>query len=162
MRAFRTVLTPTLPSLADSFLPFDHEAAFVSAIVLTTAPACTSLLDDTTPWLRKSYKILDEMISHGNQIAGFRKGEIEQLHGILSILCTNSSSPPLGTSSLGHPEAAFHLPSPVALLNVNDARVSETSVLSPWVTTAEMMALADSIDPGDVDWIAQAVTENQI
>ncbi|KAL4863875.1 hypothetical protein BDV12DRAFT_206112 [Aspergillus spectabilis] len=143
-------------SLLDSFLPFDLESTFVSSVVLLMAPAIDSaLLESRKPWLQKSYMILDDMVSRGNLIAQFRKSELEQMSDLLYQLAPDrllESDDPLRK---GRQIGMSSPPPPVY-------RVPELPTLTDGLTTAEIMAVAESIDTGDVDWVAHAVTENQI
>ncbi|KAL4948001.1 hypothetical protein BDW69DRAFT_102889 [Aspergillus filifer] len=141
-------------SLLDSFLPFDLESTFVSSVVLLMAPAvdCT-LLESRSPWLQKSYMILDDMINRGNLIAKFRKSELEQLSGLLYQLAPDRMQGEGSTKG-----QLVEIPSPLPPAY----RVPELPSLHDGLTTAEIMAVAESIDTGDVDWVAHAVTENHI
>jgi hypothetical protein len=145
---------------ADSFLPFDLEAVFVSSVVILMAPVIDSrLLESPTPWLQKSYVILDDMISRGNIIASFRKSELERLGELLSQL--SPDRPPRHNNRIqGGQQSEFltQLSSPIS----PDHLVPELLNLNDGLTTAEIMAMAESIDTGDVDWVVQAVTENHI
>ncbi|KAL6238681.1 hypothetical protein BDW75DRAFT_246760 [Aspergillus navahoensis] len=140
-------------SLLDSFLPFDLESTFVSSVVLLMAPAidCT-LLESRRPWLHKSYLILDDMISRGNLIAQYRKTELEQTSALMYQLAPDRQ--PEDASKGKELELSSPLP-PVY-------RVPDLPGLNDGLTTAEIMAVAESIDTGDVDWVAHAVTENHI
>ena len=147
----------------DSFLPFDLEATYTAAVVLVTAPAAdASLLDDWTPWFHSSVTVLDEMISRGNLIAGFRKSELQQLAGMLSHLAPDGviDNPDLARKGAQLDRIISRLPSPSTPDRVFG--ISDIPNLHPGLTTAEIMAVAESIDTGDVDWIAHAVTENHI
>ncbi|GAB1201966.1 hypothetical protein APSETT445_000564 [Aspergillus pseudonomiae] len=148
--------------LLDSFLPFDLEATYTAAVVLVTAPAAdASLLDDWTPWFHTSVTVLDEMISRGNLIAGFRKSELQQLAGMLSQLATDGDLHSTELARKGQLDRIIsRLPSPSTPDRVFG--ISEITNLNPGLTTDEIMAVAESIDTGDVDWIAHAVTENHI
>ncbi|KAE8331488.1 hypothetical protein BDV39DRAFT_189869 [Aspergillus sergii] len=149
-------------NLLDSFLPFDLEATYTAAVVLVAAPAAdASLLDDWTPWFHTSVTVLDEMISRGNLIAGFRKSELQQLAGMLSHLADDGVIHSTDLARKGQPDRIIsRLPSPSTPDRVFG--ISDIPNLHPGLTTAEIMAVAESIDTGDVDWIAHAVTENQI
>ncbi|KAL2834277.1 hypothetical protein BDW59DRAFT_156217 [Aspergillus cavernicola] len=143
-------------SLLDSFLPFDLEATFVSSVVLLLAPAIDSvLLESRRPWLQKSYVILEDMISRGNLIADFRKSELEQLSGLLYQLTPDR---PVQIDDPTRKGQLVEIPSPLPPAY----RVPELPNLNDGLTTAEIMAVAESIDTGDVDWVAHAVVENQI
>ncbi|KAL4927673.1 Zn(II)2Cys6 transcription factor [Aspergillus undulatus] len=141
-------------SLLDSFLPFDLESTFVSSVVLLMAPTIDlALLESRRPWLQKSYMILDDMISRGNLIAKYRKSELEQLSGLLYQLAPDRVQADGSTKG-----QMIDIPSPLPPAY----RVPELPSLNDGLTTAEIMAVAESIDTGDVDWVAHAVTENQI
>ncbi|KAL2856630.1 fungal-specific transcription factor domain-containing protein [Aspergillus pseudoustus] len=142
-------------SLLDSFLPFDLESTFVSSVVLLMAPAIDfNLLDNQVPWLQKSCVILDDMITRGNLIARFRKAELEQLDGLLSQLVPGRQPQIVDstrkTEILGF--ASSPLPPPYP----------DLPGLSDGLTTEDIMAVAESIDTGDVDWVAHTITENEI
>ena len=126
-------------------------------MVLLTVPVIDShLLDDSTTWLRKSYLVLDEMISRGNHIAAFRKSELEQLGSMLSDLSHDA---------LGKVDQSATIPQIPLIPAFNggdDAPGDPDSNSNSGLMTAEIMAVAESIDTGDVDWIAHAVTENRI
>lgn len=110
-----------------------------------------SLLESRRPWLDKSYFILDDMISWGNLIAQYRKTELEQLSALMYQLALDRQ--PDDSSK----EKGLELSSPLPAY-----RIPELPGLNDGLTTAEIMAVAESIDTGDVDWVAHAVTENQI
>ncbi|KAG2411516.1 hypothetical protein HFD88_009072 [Aspergillus terreus] len=138
-------------SLLDSFLPFDLESTFVSTFVLLVVPAVDScLLDEADNWLRKCYMVLDEMISRGNRIAAYRKSELDQLSRMLE------ETP---DESLGKVDYDMRSQLPSFLTPHSD---DHPEIDGNGFTTAEIMAVAESIDIGDVDWIAHAVTENRI
>jgi hypothetical protein len=111
-----------------------------------------TLLESRRPWLDKSYLILDDMISRGNLIAQYRKTELEQLSALMYQLAPDRQ--PDDTSK----EKGLELSSPLPPAY----RIPELPGLNEGLTTAEIMAVAESIDTGDVDWVAHAVTENQI
>ncbi|KAI9933007.1 hypothetical protein MW887_009261 [Aspergillus wentii] len=129
---------------SSSFLPFDLDSTFVSAVILLVAPVIDpNLLDDWTPWLYKTYMLLDEMISRGNLIAEFGRSELEQLNEMLIQL-----SPDLEKRAM-----ALSMSTPICNSN---------TFAPEGLSTAEILAVAESIDTGDVDWIAHAITENSI
>ncbi|KAE8376622.1 hypothetical protein BDV26DRAFT_293960 [Aspergillus bertholletiae] len=151
-------------NLLDSFLPFDLEATYTAAVVLAAAPAAdTSLLDDWIPWFHTSVTVLDEMISCGNLIAGFRKSELQQLAGMLSQLAADGVIDSTELARKGQLDRIIsRLPSPSTPDPSRVFGISDIPNVHPGLTTAEIMAVAESIDTGDVDWIAHAVTENHI
>ncbi|GAB1218540.1 hypothetical protein ATERTT37_007799 [Aspergillus terreus] len=133
------------------FLPFDLESTFVSTFVLLVVPAVDPcLLDESDNWLHKCYMVLDEMISRGNRIAAYRKSELDQLSRMLG----ETSDESLGKVDYG---MRSQLPSFLTPHSDDHAEIDGNGF-----TTAEIMAVAESIDIGDVDWIAHAVTENRI
>jgi hypothetical protein len=118
-----------------------------------------SLLESLTPWLQKGYIVLEDMISRGNIIARFRKSELEQLSGLLSQLPPDrplQPDDPTGRGQQAGISAQISSPMPPPY------PVPELLSLNDGLTTAEIMAVAESIDTGDVDWVARAVTENHI
>ncbi|EAA57671.1 hypothetical protein AN6030.2 [Aspergillus nidulans FGSC A4] len=138
---------------ADSFLPFDLESTFVSSVVLLMAQAIDhNLLESRRPWLDKSYLILDDMISRGNLIAQYRKTELERLSALMYQFATDRQPDDMSK------EKGLEMSSPLPPAY----RIPELPGLNDGLTTAEIMAVAESIDTGDVDWVAHAVTENQI
>ncbi|GFF98802.1 uncharacterized transcriptional regulatory protein C3C7.04 [Aspergillus udagawae] len=151
-------------TLLDSFLPFDLESTFISTVVLATARTIdSSLLDDLTPWLQTTYKILDEMITRGNLVADFRKFELDQLASLFAQLSPDLRRQSSESAKKTPQERMWSpLPSPLTIpdTNLHPFGVPEISNLDNGFTTAEIMAVAESIDTGDVDWIAHAVTEN--
>ncbi|RMJ28715.1 hypothetical protein PHISP_00464 [Aspergillus sp. HF37] len=151
--------------LLDSFLPFDLESTFVSATVIVTAAATDfSLLDDWNSLLRKTYCILDEMTSRGNLVAGFRKWELEQLAITSSQLSASRTGPVADSAAEGRPgKGISRLQTPLIPASNSDA-FGTPGVEGPdnGFTIAEIMAVADSIGTGDVDWISHAINENQI
>ncbi|OJJ82913.1 uncharacterized protein ASPGLDRAFT_37022 [Aspergillus glaucus CBS 516.65] len=135
-----------IQSLLDSFLPFDLESTFVSALVLLLVPFVDPyLLDDSQPWLQKAYDVLDEMIYRGNQIAAFRRSDLEQLHDLLR-------------ESSGQCDRREEMISHMSLLYSEESQIGDANDL----TTADIMTVAESIGSMDVDWMVHAVTENCI
>jgi hypothetical protein len=99
--------------------------------------------------------ILDDIISRGNLIAQFRKSELERMSDLHYQLAPDrllKSGDPLRKGQ------QIDMPSPLPPAY----RVPELPTLTDGLTTAEIMAVAESINTGDVDWVTHAVTENQI
>jgi len=103
------------------------------------------LLDDSLPWLQKAYDVLDEMVYRGNQIAAFRRSDLQQLHDLLR-------------ESSGQYDRREEMISHMSLFYSEESQFGDAADLP----TADIMAVAESIDSVDVDWIAHAVTENCI
>ncbi|KAH8807875.1 Zn(II)2Cys6 transcription factor [Xylogone sp. PMI_703] len=161
--------------LLETFLHFDLESIFVSAVILLISPVIdVSLLDNGSSWLQKSYVIIDEMISNGNLIAEFRKSELQQLEETL-----NHRLPDLSQSSSGlitfqqnnDPTSKVTHSSAVPLLESlpvgNDIMPSDPTILddcdfSEGLTAAQILAVANSIDTEDAEWVSHAMTGNNI
>ena len=144
----------------------------MSAVILLVSPIIDpSLLSDRHKWLDKSHGILDEMISRGNLIAGFRKSELQQLRDMLNRLPAHDIRPSLENDSSGfHQHQHQHTTGAKAAVGseiqtglvvdqdvfLGDTTIPEVDALS----TAQLIALADSIESGDADWISNVVIEN--
>lgn len=128
----------------------------------------SSLLRDRGPWLQSAFDILDEMISRGNLIAGFHKSELQQLDANLKMLPATPRSIPTAQTTAPVPgleeviyESAHAgidlenaLPErhdPSALMNF-DTLGSEWN-LDDGMSGQQLLALADSLDFGQLDWI---------
>ncbi|OJJ42312.1 hypothetical protein ASPZODRAFT_20635 [Penicilliopsis zonata CBS 506.65] len=137
-RQMLTILTVLQQqNLLDSFLTFDLDATFTSAVVLTIAQAIDpAMLDDWQAWTAKSHAVLDEMKSRGNLIAGFRKAELQMLAHLVADLQSS--------------------PDPLVELTIPEVG------RDPEELTTELMAVAESIVTGDVDWIANTFTEDRM
>lgn len=127
-------------------------------------------------WLEKAYLIFDEIIENGNLIAKFRRSELQLLDELLSCFPQDSSrclSAPVSfpTSILNNPHTSIQLassfpPSAPALGHnlltdpgpTNDDEYNLTSVL----TAAQIMAVADSIESIDTEWMSNAMIEHSI
>ncbi|QQK41562.1 Fungal transcriptional regulatory protein, N-terminal [Penicillium digitatum] len=165
--------------LLENFLPFDLESVFVSTIILLMGPAIDPRVLESHPnWLEKAYSIFDEMIRDGNQVAKFRRSELQQLHETL-IGCISSDQPrPLPVSEffqqanvLPHPTSPSATPVPGAIpqcVRYDDALLRPDPDFdvecdfSTMLTSAEIMAVADSIESYDTEWVSNAMIEHRI
>ncbi|KAJ9363407.1 Zn(II)2Cys6 transcription factor [Paecilomyces variotii] len=156
--------------LLETFLYFDLESVFVSAMVLLLAPVIdTRLLETRSPWLQKSHSIIDDMISSGNLIAKFRKSELQQVEGVLDRL--SSSWPiPATNVAVSRDSGAVNQPGP-ALAQEHPMQFTENNFSSEnqeqyafneGFTTAQILAVANSIESGDAEWVSQALAQNNI
>ncbi|KAJ5514652.1 Transcription factor [Penicillium fimorum] len=165
--------------LLETFLPFDLESVFVSTIILLMGPSIDPRLLECHPnWLEKAYAIFDEMIRDGNQVASFRRSELQQLHETL-LGCISGDQPrhlevpdffqqagivlnPASPSATPVPRA---LPQSVrydeALLRP-DPDFDVECDFSTMLTSAEIMAVADSIESYDTEWVSNAMVEHSI
>lgn len=164
--------------LTESFLSFDLESAFVSAVILVVSPIIDpSLVSDHLIWLEKSYGILDDMVSRGNQIANFRKSELQQLEDMLSRLPAHSVRSPALDNGRGSQQqniqqqsstgADGHIGSDMqtgTMMNqdvfVDTSTIAQVATLPDVLSTAQLMALAESIEAVEAEWISNAALDN--
>lgn len=144
----------------------------MSAVILLLGPVIdTSLLDNCSVWLQKSYSIIDEMVSSGNLIAKFRSSELQQLEETLSHLSTDLYQPsapaPLqqneDTTSKTAPSNVITLVGGISNGdNVIDPIILDESNFTEGLTAAQILAVANSIDTGDAEWLSNAITGENI
>jgi hypothetical protein len=126
--------------------------------------------------LEKAYAIFDEMIGDGNQVASFRRSELQRLDETLSCISQGQSRPltvpnffhqtdvlpnPPSPSSTSIPES---MPQPLqynALLRQDPVLDGECD-FGTMLTSAEIMAVADSIETFDTEWVSNAMVEHSI
>ena len=136
------------------------------------------VLESHPNWLEKAYAIFDEMIRDGNQVARFRRSELQQLHETL-LGCISGDQPrSLAVTDLFQP--ADVLPNPASpsitpipgpmsqSIRYDDALLRPDTDLgvecdfSTMLTSAEIMAVADSIESYDTEWVSNAMVEHSI
>ncbi|KAI7220366.1 hypothetical protein KC333_g2381 [Hortaea werneckii] len=156
-----------LRSLLETFIPFDLEAAFSSAIVLMiTATVDPSLIRKETDWLPVAYGVLEEMEGRGNLVASLRKSELEHLDKNLKSL----PSAPIGSGVASEPENQTNLLNgPFENPNMADTLVggdgpSDIDTLCDWnseeaLNGEQLMAVADSLDFSDLDWLSAGLAD---
>ncbi|KAL1879532.1 hypothetical protein Plec18167_003989 [Paecilomyces lecythidis] len=159
-----------IQGLLETFLYFDLESVFVSAMVLLLAPVIdTRLLETGSPWLQKSHSIIDDMISSGNLIAKFRKSELQQVEGVLNRL--SSSWPTITTNiAVSRDSGAVNQSAPTLTQentmqfagNNFSGESQEEYAFNEGFTTAQILAVANSIESGDAEWVSQALAQNNI
>jgi hypothetical protein len=163
--------------LPETFLPFDLESVFVSTVILLIGPAIDPRLLESHPsWLEKAYAIFDEMIGDGNQVATFRRSELQQLDETLLGCISGSQSGPLTIPAfysqpgiVPHPSSpstsvSGSIPHPVrydTLLRPDHDLDAECD-FGTMLTSAEIMAVADSIETFDTEWVSNAMIEHSI
>ncbi|KAL9616678.1 MAG: hypothetical protein Q9160_008466 [Pyrenula sp. 1 TL-2023] len=82
---------PRAGSMAETFLPFDLEAAFAATMVLFLIPVIdNSLIENRASWAETAYDVLDEMILCGNRNAAARKSDLQQLEAIMAQISYSS------------------------------------------------------------------------
>lgn len=129
------------------------------------------------------------MISRGNLIVNFRKSELQQLEDILSRLPAHKvkstaldSGSGLHQQNVHHDQqqqqqrphsptdAKNHIESdeiqPRSMVNQEDVfldtdTISQVATLPDALSTAQLMALADSIEAVDAEWITNAALDTQ-
>ncbi|OAP59708.1 hypothetical protein AYL99_07006 [Fonsecaea erecta] len=161
-------------SLLESFLPFDLDATFTSAITLLMAAAVDpSLVKDCSLWLLRSHAVFDEMISRGNQVAKLIKSELQQLESILNRLSANEENQPVTfgrrsslrgfpphddrcpRTSTGQPSLGPLAPPPYTASsqpNNNDISMDELN-WQDGITAEQLLNFADSMDLSALDWL---------
>ncbi|CAI7616057.1 unnamed protein product [Penicillium manginii] len=176
--------------LLETFLSFDLESIFVSTVVLLMGPAID--IRWTYPiWLEKAYAIFEEIIESGNLLAKFRRSELHLLDELLSCFpqehprclsapvsfpnnVLNSSSqvslansfPPSGQANSADAAAQTQLEhdilsdrgSGVGVPALDDQELGFTNRL----TAEQIMAVADSIESIDTEWMSNAMIEHSI
>ncbi|KAL9110783.1 MAG: hypothetical protein Q9227_004775 [Pyrenula ochraceoflavens] len=153
--------------LLESFLPFDLEALFASAMILVMSTAIDpSLLEDHDPWSDSMYALLDEMATRGNAVADIRKQELQQLKNTLSHLPSPDASaqrennwtaftPPVSkTSNPAHEVTGAQS----GILNAAmEGNLFDESVWQNELSAEQLMLLADNLDLDGMDWITSSL-----
>jgi proline utilization trans-activator len=146
----------------ESFLPFDLESVFISAMILIMSTAIdTTLLEDHEPWSDVAHSILDEMISRGNMVAAFRKKELQKLADLLAQLA------PIQTTSRTSEHNRPHDLQGEAVLNANDPNESSNPTDGAFndgawpedLTAEQLTMLADSLNLDGMDWVTLSPEE---
>lgn len=136
------------------------------------------VLESHPNWLEKAYAVFDEMIRDGNQVAKFRRSELQQLHETL-IGCISGDRPrrlPVSdffpqTDVLPDSTSPSATPAPGAIpqsVRYDDALLRPDPDFdvecdfSAMLTSAEIMAVADSIESYDTEWVSNAMIEHSI
>ncbi|KAJ6151291.1 hypothetical protein N7470_007885 [Penicillium chermesinum] len=164
------------PSRNKPSSPFDLDSLFVSTVVLLLGPAIDTRWAYPI-WLEKAYAIFEEMIEHGNRIAKFRRSELQLLDELLSCLseqpphCLSAPvslpsfpnevlNPPTSTQLAGSfPPALQSLPQDV-LPDPGPPMDDDGSLTG--LTAAQIMAVAESIESIDTEWMSNAMIEHSI
>lgn len=169
----------TNTQILETFLPFDLESVFVSTVILLMGPAIDPRVLESHPnWLEKAYAIFGEMIRDGNQVAKFRRSELQQLHETL-LGCISSDRPRhlavpdffQQAEIISDPASPSSTPIPGAMaqsIRYNDALLRPDPGLdvecdfTTMLTSAEVMAVANSIESYDTEWVSNAMIEHSI
>lgn len=134
------------------------------------------LVDDHSWWLQKAYEIFQEMVEDGNQVARFRWSELQQLEKTLGEITqtrtASSTSEIVSRNSGAIPQllspAISCISGPVGQGFCNDPSLMADTTLDaefgfgPILTSAEMTAMADSIEMYDAEWVSNAMMTHDI
>jgi hypothetical protein len=154
---------------SESFIPFDREAAFASAVVLAIADVVDpSLVRDCGSRLQVVQSIFDEMSSRGNRIAKMQKQELEHLKSSIDaykIICErNAAGQQTTPNSVGMPT----MPVPDDPMFHNEQLQpgidSMDTLLSEWnsedgLNGEALLAIANSLDFEQLNWLATSDLE---
>lgn len=127
-------------------------------------------------WLEKAYAIFEEIIENGNLIAKYRRSELQLLDELLSYFPqehTRCLSAPISipAATLNTDQTSVQLanfPSSVAhtlshdLLSDPGVSLEDELSLTTGLTAAQIMAVADSIESIDTEWMSNAMVEHSI
>lgn len=129
-------------------------------------------------WLEKAYSIFEEIIDGGNLIAKFRRSELQLLDELLS--CFPQEHPRCLSAPVSFPHNALNPQVPLASSfppSNQAAQALDHDILSdPGVgvamdeecgftnrlTAEQIMAVADSIESIDTEWMSNAMIEHSI
>lgn len=162
--------------LLETFLPMDLDALYVSAVILVIAPVIDEArLKDHASWTQRSLTLLDTMITAGNLIASWRRSEVQQLDQMMDQIlavrlnmpgCCSASAVEVAASGATMVEAAATSHSEDMAFGQSSMH-SQAMILEPGgtgddLTADQIMAIANSIQDEDVEWMERAIAENSI
>ncbi|KAJ5092575.1 hypothetical protein NUU61_007445 [Penicillium alfredii] len=164
--------------LLETFLPFDLDSIFMSTTVLLIGLAIdTKMLDNHPGWVDKAYTIFDEIVQSGHLIAKFRRAELQQLEEMLSIVPRDQArclsvpvSFPQNQSSLSQhvplassfPSSATHALQADDIMPESNAVIADDCTFTAGLTAAQIMAVANSIESIDTEWMSNTMIEHSI
>ncbi|KAJ5699073.1 transcriptional regulator family: Fungal Specific TF [Penicillium macrosclerotiorum] len=160
--------------LLETFLQFDLESVFVSTVVLLMG-AAIDMRWNYPSWLEKAYLIFEEIIENGNLIAKFRRSELQLLDEMLS--CFPQDQPRCLSAPVSFPNNVLN--SPIASVASSfptsaaqalshqipsdpEASIEDGCNFTSGLTAAQIMAVADSIESIDTEWMSNAMIEHSI
>lgn len=133
------------------------------------------LVDEYPRWLEKAYAIFREMVEGSNEVARFRWSELQQLEATLQGISHDESWDPQnapsgqsGTVSQLLFPATSYLPTSMSQSSSSDVHfIADNNLdvgcgLGPMLNTAEMMAMANSIETYDADWVSSAMIDHNL
>ncbi|KAJ5380211.1 uncharacterized protein N7496_002639 [Penicillium cataractarum] len=163
--------------LLENFLNLDLESVFISTVVLLIGPIIDPVLVDDYPrWLEKAYAIFREMVASGNEVAKFRWTELQQLDMTLHATSQDNACNPAESALSLQSDAVPQLLLPetgYALASMDHSPGSHTPFiennnldaecgLGPMPSSAEMMAMADSIEIYHAEWVSSVMIDHDI
>lgn len=127
-------------------------------------------------WLEKAYTIFDEIIENGNLVAKGHRSELQFLDDLLSCFLQDrprcQSAPvsfpndvlnphdPRDSLASSFPHSACALNHD--LLSGQGPRIEDDFSFTDGLTAAQIMAVADSIESIDTEWMSHAMIEHSI
>lgn len=148
----------------------------MSTVVLLMGPAIEPRrLEPHAAWLDKAHSVFEEMIQGGNLIARLLLSELQKLDEMLCCISGGRTAP----RSLQQQELAVAAPgtpmtSSLSTTTTTAARrlsddippasdyVIEDEYAATGLTAADIMALADSIESYDTEWMSNVISEHRI
>lgn len=150
-------------------MPFDREATFSAALVLTIATHVDpSLVKDQDSRHELASSILTEMTSRGNLIADHQRQELEQLEALLNrsreMAVAAREAQQQGQLNTPGSTESYALAPNEGMIGGNEQIVGTDfegigTLLSEWnsedgLSGEHLMAVADSLDFGQLNWPA--------
>lgn len=133
------------------------------------------LLENESLWRQKSHTIFNEMVGKGNLIAEFRQSELQQLDDMLRRLPATTGQSPTPNNpdqEIVENPVAPGMDDSAADTTIAGSNDEETlSSLLPgmeeystdvWLTTAQIIDMANSIANSDTEWVSHTITEHDI
>ncbi|KAJ5692231.1 hypothetical protein N7462_001654 [Penicillium macrosclerotiorum] len=163
--------------LLETFLNFDLESIFISTVVLLVVPVIDHLLlVDHISWLEKAYAIFRDMVGATNKVAKFRWLELQQLNETLNPIFQDKASmaaqiniswqsdvgPQLSSQTMRHiptPSSRNSCNAPSTILG---SSLETNCGFEHILTSAEIMAMADSIEIDDSEWVSSAMMNQDV
>lgn len=127
-------------------------------------------------WLEKAYAIFEEVIESGNLVAKFRRSELHLLDELLS--CFPQEHPRCLSAPVSFPNNGLNAQVPLAssfppssqaanpldpdILSDPGITMDADCGFTSRLTAAQIMAVADSIESIDTEWMSNAMIEHSI
>lgn len=134
-----------------------------------------TLVHDQRSWIDKAYDIFREMVEAANQIAEYRWSELQQLDETLHLLSHDQPEESISnTLTIGRATPQLLLPAASYVPmsggqsytrdppSIVETGLDHESSIVPMLSSAEIMALADSIGIYDAEWISGAMMDHDI